>query len=73
MVLLHLHTERSCVRRRIGIESVDAYDLVVSSRGQVAAVVREADGMDGAGMVAHRSKLLGLGVFGIPGIVDGVC
>lgn len=35
--------------------------------------MRESNGMDGAGMVAHGSQLLGLGVFGVVGLVDGLC
>lgn len=59
--------------RGIWVESVDAYDLVVGTRGQVAAIVREADGMNCAGMVAHRSQLFRLVVVGIVSIIDGLC
>lgn len=51
---------------------VDADDLVVSARGEVAAVGREADGVDGTEVVAHVAELARLVVASILGVVDGI-
>ena len=59
-------------RRRIFVERVNAYYLVVCARSQVFAVGREADRMDGAGVVADSRELLRLRIRGVVGIQNGL-
>lgn len=54
------------------VQMVDADELVVGAAGQVAAIGREAHGMDGAQMVAHVAQLARLLVVAIVGVIDGV-
>lgn len=58
--------------RRIGIEVIDAHNLVVGTRGQVFSISREAHRVDGARVVAHSRQLFGLGVVCIGAIADRV-
>jgi hypothetical protein len=48
---------------------VDAYNLVISPRGEELASRRESHGMDGPGVIAHGCQLLRLVVGGIRSIV----
>jgi hypothetical protein len=57
------------VRRWVAVEVVDADELVVGPRCQVAAVRREPDGVYGAEMVTHVTELARLGVALFFGIV----
>lgn len=54
------------------VEVVDADDLVVSARGEIAAVWGESDGVDGSEVVAHVAELARLAVASILGVVDGI-
>lgn len=65
-------TEGRHVRWRVAVELVDADDSVVGAGREVAAIWREADGVDGAQMVAHVTELSRFvkALFG--GIVDGL-
>ncbi|KAG9954598.1 hypothetical protein KCU85_g43, partial [Aureobasidium melanogenum] len=60
------------VGRRIGIEVIDAHNLVIGARGQVFAISREAHRVDGARVVAHSGQLFGLGVLCVGAIADRV-
>ena len=51
--------------RRIFIKRIDTYYLVVCTRCQIFAVGREADGVDGARMMAYGGELFGFRVRGI--------
>ncbi len=44
----HVPTERCRMGRRVAIQMINTYDLVVGTRRQVAAVWRESDRVDGA-------------------------
>lgn len=57
---------------RIWVKGVDAHNLVIRSGGEIFAIGREANSMNGAGVVAHRSQLSRFGVVGVAGIVDGI-
>jgi hypothetical protein len=52
-------------RRRIFVERVDAYYLVVCARSQVFAVGREADRVNGTRMMAHSRELLWFRIRGV--------
>ena len=54
------------------VECIDAYYFIVCTRSQVFAVGREANRMDGAGMVADSRELLRLRIRGVVGIQDGL-
>lgn len=41
------------MRRRVGIEVVNAYDLVIGTRSKPTSIRGKSDGMDCAGMIAH--------------------
>ena len=58
--------------RRIRIEFVDAYYLVVGSRRKILPIAGESHRVYGARMVAHRGQLPGLIVLWIRRIVDGI-
>lgn len=60
------------MRRRIVVQFVHTYNLVIGTRSQVSSVGGKAHGVDGTGMIAHGGQLLGLGVIWICGIVNGV-
>lgn len=47
-----------------------AHNLVICPGSQEFPTRREPDGVDGAGVIAHRRQLFGLVVFRIGGIVD---
>jgi ribosomal protein L37AE/L43A len=47
---------------RILVKRIDTYYLVVCARCQVFAVGGEADGVDGARVMAHGRELLGFGI-----------
>lgn len=40
--------------RRIWVKGVDAHNLVICPGGKIFAIGREADGMNGARVIAHR-------------------
>lgn len=54
------------------IELVYAYDFIIGARRQITAVRREADGVDGAEVVAHVAELSRLRVGLVLGAVDGL-
>jgi hypothetical protein len=57
--------------RRIRVQRIDTYDLVVGAGCQVFAVRGEADCVDGARVVAHSCELLRLRIFGVCRVEDG--
>lgn len=61
------------VCRWIGIEIVDTDYLIICTRGEIFAIMGEADRMYGARVVAHGGELFRLGVVLVRGIGDGVC
>lgn len=66
-------TERRRVRGRIRIKHVNANNLIIGPRSKIATIRREANGMNGAGMIAHRRKLPRLASrVRTTGIVDSV-
>ena len=50
---------------------VDADDLVVGARSEIAAIGRESDGVDGSKMVAHVAELPGFRVVSVMGVEYG--
>jgi hypothetical protein len=60
------------MRRRIGVEDVNANYLVVGARRQVLVIARESNSVDGARVCAKRGELLRLRVFCVVGIEDGL-
>ena len=69
-VLLH-RTKCRSVRWRIRIQRIHAYDLVVCARRQVFPIFREADRMNGSGVMADRGQLLWFRVIGVVRVQDG--
>ena len=64
-------TECCAVGGWIGIEDVDAHNLVIRTRSQIFAVGGKAHGMDCARVMAHGGELPWLVVIGIIAMVDG--
>jgi hypothetical protein len=62
------------MRRRICIKRVNTNDLIIRARSEILPIRGEANGMNSAGMIAHRGELFWLaGEFGVASIVNGLC